>query len=106
MAGRRATRASRPGLASVMLGQNRQAMRVVFLFEPRGRGRSFAFQVIAARDGLAAPPFGKISIVALRAGMHRRRVDGADETLRQLALGRRTPGFHDDLTGNVAPVKY
>jgi hypothetical protein len=85
LAGRRATRASRRVLTPVVLGQNRQAMRIVFVFQPLGGGRGFVLQVVPARHGLAAPPLRKISIVALGAGMHRRRVDGADETLRQLA---------------------
>ena len=78
-------------LAPIVLGQNRQAMRIVFGFQPLGGSRQLPLsKIVAARNGLAAPPFGKIGVVALRAGMHRRRVDRANETLRQLALGRRT----------------
>ena len=40
MRGRRATRASRRVLAPVVLGQNGQAMRIVFVFQPLGGGRA------------------------------------------------------------------
>src|ERR1700722_19415846 len=86
MRGRRAIRSSRRVLPAVMLCKHGEAMRIVFVFQSFGRGRSFVLQIVAARHGLASPPLGKISVVALRAGMHRRRVDGADETFRQLAL--------------------
>src|SRR3984957_17610709 len=103
--GQRSAGDSRPVLSAVMLREHREAMRIVFFFQSFGRGRGFVLQIVAARHGLATPPFGKISVVALRAGMHRRRVDRANEALRQLALGRRTSGLHDDLARNVAPVK-
>src|ERR1700683_1511919 len=105
MRGRHATRGSRRALAPIVLGQNGQAVRIVFLLQPLGGRSGFAFEIVATRGGLAAPPLGEISIVALGAGVHGSSVDGANETLRQLALGRRTSGFHDDLTWNVAPVK-
>src|SRR3984957_18848403 len=102
MRGRRAIRSSRRVLPAVMLCKHGEAMRIVFVFQPLGGGRSFVLQIVAARYGLAAPPLGEISVGALGAGMHRRRIDGANEPLRQLALGRRTSGFHDDLARNVA----
>ena len=80
-------------------------MRIVFGLEPRRGGRSFRFEVVAARDRLAAPPFGEISVGALRAGVHRGRVDRANEPLRQFALRRRSSCLHDDLARDVAPVE-
>src|SRR3984957_15031319 len=81
MRGGRATRASRRFLAPVVLGQKRQAMRIVFFFQPLGCGLSFAFQGVPPGYGLAAPPFAKTTVLALRPCVHPRRVDGANETL-------------------------
>src|SRR5271166_6870290 len=96
---------SRRSFAPVMLGQERQAVGVVLLLQPLGGGVRFLFQVFTAGDRRGASPLGEIGVVALRAGVHRSRVDGADETFGQFALGGRTSGLDDDLARDVAPVK-
>src|ERR1700759_1315515 len=72
---------------SIVFGENSQAMRIVFCLEPQGGSLSFAFQVLAARDRFAAPPLSEIGVFALRARVHRRRVDRANKPIGQLAFG-------------------
>src|ERR1700728_1484024 len=96
---------SRRAFAPIVLGEEGQAMGVVFPLQPLGGCGCFLFQIVAALGRLAAPPLGEIGVVALRAGVHRRRVNGADEALRQFALRRRTSGLDDDLARDVAPVE-
>ena len=72
-------------------------MRIVFGLEPRGGSVGFRFEIVAARDGLAAPPVLEIGVGALRAGVHRGGVDRADEALGEFALGRLAARFDDDL---------
>src|SRR5271154_5930566 len=96
---------SRRAFAPIVLGEEGQAVGVVFPLQPLVGGGGLLFQIVAARRRHAAPPLGEIGVVALRAGVHRRRVNGADEALRQFALGRRSAGLDDDLARGVAPVE-
>src|SRR3984885_7746146 len=91
--------------APIVLGEKGQGGGFVSPPQPLGGGRGLLFQTVAALGRRAAPPLGEIGVVALRAGVHRRRVNGADEALRQFALRRRTSGLDDDLARDVAPIK-
>ena len=102
---------SKPGLLnqsnlpSARLDQRRKPGAVESGVEACRCSLGFHLKIATASLRFGAAPVRQIGVGARRASPHSGGVDGFEETLRQLALGRGAASSDDDLRGNVAPVE-